>query len=67
MVKKSTIKTERGDIRIEFFDEDAPNTVKNFIDLIQDGFYNGLNFRICYGRCLKRGLKSIGKTQQEVN
>ena len=38
------MKTEKGDIRIELFDEDAPNTVKNFIDLIQDGFYDGLNF-----------------------
>ena len=38
------MKTEKGDIHIEFFDGDAPNTVKNFTDLIQDGFYNGLNF-----------------------
>ena len=38
------MKTDKGDIRIELFDEDAPNTVKNFIDLIQDGFYDGLNF-----------------------
>jgi peptidyl-prolyl cis-trans isomerase B (cyclophilin B) len=43
-VKKATMKTEKGDICIEFFDEDAPNTVKNFKNLIQDGFYNGLNF-----------------------
>ncbi|SVA34342.1 uncharacterized protein METZ01_LOCUS87196 [marine metagenome] len=43
-MKKATMKTEKGDIRIEFFDEDAPNTVKNFKDLIQDGFYDGLNF-----------------------
>ena len=38
------MKTDKGDIRIELFDEDAPNTVKNFIDLIQDGFYDDLNF-----------------------
>jgi peptidyl-prolyl cis-trans isomerase B (cyclophilin B) len=43
-VKKATMKTEKGDICIEFFDEDAPNTVKNFKNLIQDGFYDGLNF-----------------------
>ena len=43
-MKKATMKTEKGDICIEFFDEDAPNTVKNFKDLIQDGFYDGLNF-----------------------
>ena len=38
------MKTEKGDICIEFFDEDAPKTVKNFKNLIQDGFYDGLNF-----------------------
>ena len=38
------MKTEKGDIRIEFFDKDAPSTVKNFKNLIQDGFYDGLNF-----------------------
>ena len=43
-MKTATIQTEKGDIRVEFFDEDAPNTVKNFTDLIQDGFYDGLNF-----------------------
>ena len=43
-MKKATMKTVRGDIHIELFDEDAPNTVKNFIDLIQGGFYDGLNF-----------------------
>ena len=43
-MKKAIMKTEKGDIHIEFFDEDAPNTVKNFKDLIQSGFYDGLNF-----------------------
>ena len=43
-MKKAIMKTEKGDIHIEFFDKDAPNTVKNFKDLIQDGFYDGLNF-----------------------
>ncbi len=38
------MKTEKGDIHIEFFDEDAPSTVKNFKNLMQDGFYDGLNF-----------------------
>ena len=38
------ITTEKGDIQIDLFDEDAPGTVKNFIDLAKDGFYDGLNF-----------------------
>ena len=43
-MKIARIETERGIIRIDLFYEDAPNTVNNFIDLIQAGFYNGLNF-----------------------
>jgi len=36
--------TEVGIINIEFFSDDAPNTVKNFTNLISDGFYDGLAF-----------------------
>ena len=43
-MKTATIKTERGDMKVEFFEKDAPNTVKNFIDLSEHGFYDGLTF-----------------------
>ena len=33
-----------GEIRLEFFPEDAPKTVENFVTLTKKGFYNGLNF-----------------------
>ena len=33
-----------GEIRLEFFPEDAPKTVENFVTLAKKGFYNGLNF-----------------------
>ena len=33
-----------GEIRIEFFPEDAPKTVENFVTLAKKGFYNGLKF-----------------------
>jgi peptidylprolyl isomerase/peptidyl-prolyl cis-trans isomerase B (cyclophilin B) len=33
-----------GEIRLEFFPEDAPKTVDNFVTLAKKGFYNGLNF-----------------------
>lgn len=39
-----TIKTEKGDMKVSFYDEDAPNTVANFVKLSKDGFYNGLTF-----------------------
>jgi len=41
---KAIIKTPRGDITIDFYDKDAPNTVANFVKLAQSGFYNGLTF-----------------------
>jgi peptidyl-prolyl cis-trans isomerase B (cyclophilin B) len=33
-----------GEIRIEFYPEDAPKTVENFVTLAKKGFYNGLKF-----------------------
>ena len=36
--------TEVGNINIDFFPDDAPNTVNNFTNLISDGFYDGLAF-----------------------
>ena len=41
---KAEIHTEKGIMKVEFFDKDAPNTVKNFTDLAKKGYYDGLNF-----------------------
>jgi len=38
------LKTEKGDIVIELFENEAPQTVGNFISLVEKGFYNGLTF-----------------------
>jgi cyclophilin family peptidyl-prolyl cis-trans isomerase len=38
------IKTNKGDIEVELFENEAPNTVANFITLVEKGFYNGLTF-----------------------
>lgn len=40
----AVIVTEKGVIKFEFFEKDAPNTVKNFIKLAEKKFYNGLTF-----------------------
>jgi len=40
----AVIKTEKGEIRIELFAGDAPQTVNNFVFLARDGFYDGLTF-----------------------
>jgi len=38
------IHTAKGIMKVEFFDQDAPKTVQNFVDLAKKGFYDGLNF-----------------------
>lgn len=43
-MKFAEIITEKGTMKLEFFEKDAPNTVKNFIDLSEKGFYDGLSF-----------------------
>ena len=39
-----TIYTEKGNMKVEFYDNDAPETVANFVKLSKDGFYDGLTF-----------------------
>jgi peptidyl-prolyl cis-trans isomerase B (cyclophilin B) len=41
---RAIMETEKGTINLELFDQDAPNTVKNFVDLSNKGFYDGLKF-----------------------
>lgn len=43
-MKTAEIHSNKGIMKIEFFEKDAPNTVKNFSDLAKKGFYNGLKF-----------------------
>ncbi|HEX9160553.1 MAG TPA: peptidylprolyl isomerase [Thermoanaerobaculia bacterium] len=40
----AVLHTTEGDITIRFFPDVAPNHVKNFLDLAQQGFYNGTKF-----------------------
>jgi len=39
-----TITTSKGDIVVELFEDDAPNTVANFVSLVEKGFYDGTPF-----------------------
>ena len=40
----ATMRTNQGDIRLELFEEDAPQTVGNFKKLAGEGFYDGVIF-----------------------
>ena len=43
-MKKAIIDTIKGKMEVEFYENDAPKTVQNFVDLSKSGFYNGLIF-----------------------
>ena len=41
---QATMQTNKGTIELELFEEDAPKTVSNFVELAQKGFYDGVVF-----------------------
>ena len=41
---QAIIKTNHGPINVELFPDDAPKTVANFVELVNDGFYEGVVF-----------------------
>lgn len=43
-MKEAIIKTNKGDMKVEFFEQDAPNTVDNFTKLAKEGFYDNLTW-----------------------
>jgi cyclophilin family peptidyl-prolyl cis-trans isomerase len=43
-MSQATLNTNHGPVRVEFFDEDAPKTVDNFLRLSREGYYDGLTF-----------------------
>jgi len=43
-MSSATLHTNNGQIELELFDGDAPNTVENFRKLAGDGFYDGVIF-----------------------
>jgi peptidylprolyl isomerase len=40
----ATIKMDIGDIKIELYPQDAPETVNSFVSLARDGYFDGLTF-----------------------
>ena len=51
-----TIKTTQGTIKVELYPDVAPNTVNNFISLVQKGFYDGTIFhRVIPGFMIQGG------------
>lgn len=54
--KVAEIHTTAGEIDVRFFPAKAPNHVKNFIELAESGFYNGIKFhRVIPGFMIQGG------------
>lgn len=43
-MRTAEIHTNKGLMKIEFFEKDAPQTVENFCKLATSGYYNGVSF-----------------------
>ena len=78
--QKATYKVQRpivsmeiegyGTIKMELYPDMAPNTVKNFIKLINEGYYNGLTFHRVEESLIQGGDKAgdgTGETELSIN
>jgi cyclophilin family peptidyl-prolyl cis-trans isomerase len=54
------LETSRGPVVIELFEDRAPNTVANFIDLVEQGFYDSTDFYQVIDDLLAMGGDPIG-------
>ena len=54
------ITTSKGDVVVELFENEAPNTVANFISLVEKGFYDGTPFHRVIGGFMAQGGDPTG-------
>ena len=54
------LRTSKGDVIIELFEDDAPNTVANFISLVEKGLYDGTSFHRVIGGFMAQGGDPLG-------
>ena len=54
------LETSKGRIVIELFENEAPQTVGNFINLVEKDFYNGLTFHRVLGGFMAQGGDPVG-------
>ena len=65
-VMSATLHTSKGDITIEFFGAEAPNTVTNFAKLAREGFYNGTKFHRVIAGFMIQGGDPLTKDDSKV-
>ena len=54
------LKTSKGDITLELFENEAPNTVANFVSLVEKKFYDGVVFHRVLPRFMAQGGDPTG-------
>lgn len=65
MTKTVELQTTAGNIRIELDEEKAPNTVANFLEYVNSGFYEGVIFhRVIKGFMIQTGGFESGMKQK---
>ncbi|MDG2183092.1 MAG: peptidylprolyl isomerase [Mariniblastus sp.] len=61
---RAIIKTNRGEIVIELFENQAPETVGNFVSLVQTGIYDGMIFHhVLKNLIADTGLMTLSRPQ----
>ena len=56
----ATFKTDKGDIVVELFDDEVPNTVNNFVFLAREGFYDNTTFHRVIANFMAQGGDPTG-------
>ncbi len=64
--KVAVIETNSGNIVIEFFPNDAPKTVANFINLTENGFYDGTKFHRIIPNFMIQGGDPLSKDASSI-
>jgi len=64
---KAILSTSKGDITIEFFESQAPNTVANFVKLTKEGFYDGTKFHRVIKGFMIQGGDPLSKDDSKIN
>src|SRR5689334_23884625 len=67
MTKFATIETNKGTMRAELFEKDAPNTVANFVKLANAGFYDGTKFHRVIKGFMIQGGDPLSKDDSKMN
>lgn len=61
------LKTNFGDISLELFEKDAPETVKNFLKLAKENFYNDTKFHRVIKNFMIQGGDPLSKDDKPEN